>query len=308
MPDGVSRRPAPNERLSMTHAIGTISIHQDVKPGESLRRLRMRLGLSTRKVAELSLGIAAKQGSREFSISHTRLVQIENQGSIPSIHKLFTLSCVYGIAVQELFSVYFNPQEAGQLHACMPLPNTHLSSFGAEREPNTIAFPAHPRSTSPAYQADVLSGLIQARGEAPVPLLEYFNRPKSRYAFIGLSDHTMSPLIPPGSVVQIEECSKIAKFLPYRTEWERPVYFLESRSGYLCSWCDVRDGQLLSIPHPLSPCRPQVFNFPSEVEVIGRVTGVALRCGAPDAADLGAEANRPEMETRIEEREKATAG
>ena len=70
----------------MMIAGSTTPINQSVKPGEGLRRLRMRLGLSTRKVAELSLTVAAERDNRDFSISHARLVQIENEESIPSIH------------------------------------------------------------------------------------------------------------------------------------------------------------------------------------------------------------------------------
>src|SRR5947207_12170026 len=100
----------PHERVPMTSGAGTAPFNRPAKPGDSLRRLRMRLGLSTRRVAELSRTVATEQGSSDFSISHARLVQIENDDSIPSIHKLFTLSSVYGVSVQELFSVYFNLQ------------------------------------------------------------------------------------------------------------------------------------------------------------------------------------------------------
>jgi transcriptional regulator with XRE-family HTH domain len=249
----------------------------------------MRLGLSTRKVAEFSRKVAAEQGSSEFSISHARLVQIENEQSIPSIHKLFTLSCVYGVGVQELFAIYFNPHAAPHLHAAMPLPNTHPASYG-NREARTIPFPVHLSSTSRTSETDAVSKMNQVWGETPAVLLEHLNRPKTSYGFIGLSDYTMYPLIQPGSVVQMEECRKVAKATPYRTELDRPIYFLQSRSGYLCSWCEINGASLFSIPHPLSPCRLQVFAFPAEVEVIGRVTGVALRLGGAESRCLNAEA------------------
>src|SRR5258708_309387 len=143
----------------MTNSAGTTPLNRTAKPGDSLRRLRMRLGLSTRKVAELSRSVAKEQGSNDFSISHARLVQIENEESIPSIHKLFTLSSVYGISVQELFSIYFNLRAAEQLHTSMPLPNTHLASF-ENSQPKTIPFPAHLRSTSRTSETDVLANII----------------------------------------------------------------------------------------------------------------------------------------------------
>src|SRR2546425_6346623 len=32
----------------------------------------------------------------------------------------------------------------------------------------------------------------------------------------------------------------------------RPIYFVELRNGYVCSWCQVDQGQLIVIPHPHS--------------------------------------------------------
>src|SRR5262245_13651565 len=255
------------------------------KPGESLRRVRMRLGLTTRRVAELSRKVAAGQGNQEFSISHARLVQIENEKSAPSLYKLFTLSSVYGVPIQKLFSMYLNVEAAEPLHTAMSLPETHITAFdGYARK--TIPFPVHFTSTSRTSESESLASITQAWGEVPAPLLEHLKQPQARYGFIGLSDYTMSPLIPPGSVVRLADCCKVAKPVPYRTELERPVYFLESRAGYVCSWCEVSDGKLFSIPHPLSPCRPKTFCI-SEVDVIGRVTGVALRLeNLPERVDF----------------------
>jgi len=267
----------------MTSGGSTLS-NQHEKPGDSLRRMRRRLGLTTRRVAELSRTVAGAQGSEEFSISHARLVQIENEESAPSLYKLFTLSSVYGVPVQKLFSMYLDLEQAGPLHTAMALPQTHIASFdGYARK--TIPFPVQ-FNTSARNSEESLSKIAQAWGEVPVPLLEHLRQPQSRYGFIGLADFTMSPLIPPGSVVRLKDCNKVAKPVPYRTELERPVYFLESRAGYVCSWCEVSDRRLYSIPHPLSPCRPKAFAI-SEVDVIGRVTGVALRFeNSPDRSDF----------------------
>ena len=97
-----------------------------VQPGDTLRRLRVRSGLSTRQVAALSRVVARNQGNNGFSISHARLVQVENEGSVPSIQKLFTLSSIYGVSVQELFAAYVNLEAAARLHASMPIHSTRL--------------------------------------------------------------------------------------------------------------------------------------------------------------------------------------
>jgi hypothetical protein len=96
--------------------------------------------------------------------------------------------------------------------------------------------------------------------------------------YIGLEDYTLHPLIRPGSLVQIDPRQRKISAEKWRTEFDRPIYFVELRDGYVCSWCRVDRGQLIIIPHPQSP--PQEvrrFDFPSQAEIVGRVTGVAMR-------------------------------
>jgi transcriptional regulator with XRE-family HTH domain len=65
-----------------------------MRAGESLRLFRSRAGLTTREVAEFSQRIAQREGNDELSISHARMIQIENDASTPSVHKLFSLSII----------------------------------------------------------------------------------------------------------------------------------------------------------------------------------------------------------------------
>jgi hypothetical protein len=87
----------------------------------------------------------------------------------------------------------------------------------------------------------------------------------------------MSPLVRPGSFVQIDGNQRKIRPGTWRTEFERPIYFIELREGYLCSWCAIKEGHLLAIPYPNSPCEIRRFPFPREAEIVGRVTGVAMR-------------------------------
>src|ERR1700674_1789687 len=91
----------------MVNAEGVrISADSIPKAGDCLRLLRNRLGLTTRKVAEVSREVPAKQGNSEYAISHARRVQIEKQASIPSVYKLFSLSSIYGVTLDELMATY----------------------------------------------------------------------------------------------------------------------------------------------------------------------------------------------------------
>jgi transcriptional regulator with XRE-family HTH domain len=241
-----------------------------------LKRIRVRLGLTTRNVADLSRSVAVDRHSDEYLISHSRLVQIENDNSIPSVFKLFTLSSIYGTPVNVLLGSYIDLQASVRLHRGMDLASTHPTAVD-----EGVAFLSAPaarlKNGDGLSETNLLTNMAGVHPQIPVALLEHLRTPRCRYAFIGLSDMTMYPLIRPGSFIQVDESQKLVRPVRYQTEYDRPLYFIELRSRYLCSWCEVENGKLLSIPHPLSPCRPQQFAFPMEAEIIGRVTGVALR-------------------------------
>jgi len=84
-------------------------------------------------------------------------------------------------------------------------------------------------------------------------------------------------LIRPGSLVQIDPTQRKISSGKWRTEFERPIYFIELRDGYLCSWCQLEKGRLIAIPHPQSRQAVRHFDYPLQAEVVGRVTGVAMR-------------------------------
>jgi hypothetical protein len=105
-----------------------------------------------------------------------------------------------------------------------------------------------------------------------------------------MQDLTLHPMLRPGSFVQIDQRVKKVRVAQWRTEHDRPIYFIELREGYACAWCDLQDGCLLLLPHPLSPARVRRFNLGSEAEIIGQVTAVAMRLTdeVSSSADEGA--------------------
>jgi len=260
------------------------AIENEINSGTRLKRYRIRLGLTTREVAEKSWEVAREKVNEDFALSHARLVQIENEESVPSVHKLFTLSVIYGVSMGELLSSYVDLGASGRLHLAMNLEKTHLWSQegpGARElhanSPAASAFPTGADASFSSRETRLVPRGAKEWGDMPVAVLEHSASRQFQYAFIGLGDYTMHPLIRPGSLVQMEECRKPAPPAHYQCEYDRPIYFIELRSGYVCSWCEARDGRLISIPHPLSPCRTREFAFPGEAEIVGRVTGVSVR-------------------------------
>jgi hypothetical protein len=87
----------------------------------------------------------------------------------------------------------------------------------------------------------------------------------------------MYPLIPPGSLILIDEGRRKVANMGWTTEFERPIYFLEHRNGFACGWCTLSGEQLIVQPHGASGCSPEVYSYPAEVDIIGQVTGIAMR-------------------------------
>jgi len=235
-------------------------------------------------VEELSRTIATNEGDEEYFISHGRIIQLENSDSTPSIYKLFTLSAIYGVKITELLGLYVDLDHIARHQMGMRLQVTRPAELETEETQRPVTFPVR---FDPGFQlgrTNLLSRMVEIWGEVPVALIRHLDIRRMSYGFIGLSDYMMYPLLRPGSFVQYDEKQSKVQSGIWQTEYDRPIYFLELRDAYLCSWCEIRKNRIIAVPHPLSPCRTQEFTYPTEVEVLGRVTAVAARLVNPPPA------------------------
>ena len=85
--------------------------HSMDRPGERLKRTRERLKLTFRDVEQASLQVAARRDNDEFAIALSRLADIENKGTVPSIYRLYTLSVIYRLDYEEVLRWYGVPRE-----------------------------------------------------------------------------------------------------------------------------------------------------------------------------------------------------
>ena len=245
--------------------------------GEKLKRVRDRLNLTIRDVEEASRKIAGRHKNDEFVVGLSRLSEIENKGTVPTVYRLYSLCSIYRLDLLEVLEWY--GVDMGELAAdasAAEIARTHLIHFGAMSSGHVTL----PLALDPGIdmrRTTFLSRMIQRWGKLPVSLLNGFELKDHRYAFIGMDDWQMYPLIQPGSLVVIDESRRKIVNSGWNTEFERPIYFLEHRSGFSCGWCAVNGAQLVLQPHPASMCPPEVFSYPEEIEVIGQVTGVAMR-------------------------------
>jgi transcriptional regulator with XRE-family HTH domain len=262
-----------------------------VPPYEQLKDIRFKLGITTRDVAESSQRIAEAEGNLEFQISNAWLTQIENSDSVPSIFKLYSLSAIYRIKFTDILRLYGVDLEHLSRHQLSaPLPKTHLTTLEVYDAERTVSFPVRFDRSFDVDNTNLLSRMVEVWGEVPIALIQHLDIRHSLYGYIGLQDHTLSPLLRPGSFVQIDPRVRKIQPLRWRTEFDRPIYFVELRDGYACAWCEMQEGYLLLLPHPLSAQSVRRLNYGTEAEIIGQVTAVAMRLtDAPDSApDAGA--------------------
>lgn len=259
-------------------------------PSEHLKDIRFKLGITTRDVAEFSQKIAEAEGNSEFQISNAWLTQIENSDSVPSIFKLYSLSSIYRIRFTDVLRLYgVDLQNLNRYQLAEPLPNTHLTSLEVYDAERTVSFPVRFDRSFDVDNTNLLSRMVEVWGEVPIALIQHLDLRHSMYGYIGLQDFTLSPLLRPGSFVQIDPRVRKVQPLRWRTEFDRPIYFVELRDGYACAWCEMQDGYILLLPHPLSAQSVRRLNYGTEAEIIGQVTAVAMRLAdtsdsAPDAA------------------------
>ena len=246
--------------------------------GQKLKRARERLRLKFRDVEVASTRIADHYHNDEFIVALSRLADIENKGTMPSVYRLYSLCAIYRLDMTEVLSWYGIPLASLPGDAMMiEHPRTHPVGFQPDDGEVQL-----PWSLDPGFDVSrtvFLSRLIQKWGKVPLMLLNHIDLRQHRYGLIGTDDWSMYPVISPGALVVIDDSKRKVANAGWTSEFDRPIYFLEHREGYVCGWCAVRDDRLTVQPHPASLCDPETYLYPSEIEVIGQVTQVAMTLG-----------------------------
>lgn len=240
--------------------------------GARLRAARMRFGFTLREVQERSARLSLHWGQSSYRISASWLDRVEREGRSLSLSKFIVLAAIYNITPDEVLAYFPDLTNDIQAPDHPATPNTTLLLTKGPLEdharlwlPDRIAIDPIPNHTT----------LLRSDIHFPTTL---------RRGIIGKLDKTLDPLIRPGSIVLI---NTLRRAIAHRREWtnefDRPIYFLFTRCGYFCGWCELdKDAECLSlIPHPLSHTPAQRWCCRKEVEVIGRISAVLLRLDEP---------------------------
>lgn len=244
--------------------------------GEQLRAVRESLGLSIRMVEAASAQLATKYNNPDYLISLSRLSDIETKGIVPNVFRLYSLAVIYRQDFQDLVQMFgINLKNIPDDLGLIQIPVTHRSTVL-----NGVRNLEMPVRIDPGFDeasSTTLGRMIVKWGTVPLAYLKRFTDRTYSYGFIGNDDWTMYPLLMPGSFVQIDESKRKIAEGGWRSEYERPIYLIETRQGHICCWCELNGPMLTLKPHPMSPAKTRVLRHGSEAEVIGQVVGVAMR-------------------------------
>jgi transcriptional regulator with XRE-family HTH domain len=247
--------------------------------GRRLRDLREHLGMTLRSVEEASTDLAEAYANPEFIVPPSRLSDIETKGVLPSIYRLHALALIYKMQWEDILAWYGIEIGLSPIQVDLPrIPKTHLITTKVGIKDLQVPVKLDP-SFDKTSTMD-LGRFVEQWGLLPLTYLTKFSHSRYTYGYIGTEDFTMYPILPPGSFVQVDQSRNKIQRTPWRSDYERPIYFLETRDEYLCAWCSMKEGKLIIQPHPLSPCEIRIMRAPHEVEVIGQVIGAAIRVGS----------------------------
>jgi transcriptional regulator with XRE-family HTH domain len=239
--------------------------------GARLRMIRRQWHLSLREVAERSRRIAQERGDSSYQVSASWLARLESDEHGLTVNKLIALAEIYCAPLDQLLRAVY-PRNAETL-TLDHLPNPNATERPTEGLPKASA----KRLLSARLLADLSTVettlLPTENGPSRTPYLR---------GIIGKRDLTLEPMIPAGSIVQIDPRQRaIASKKDWTHEFQRPIYFLKTKDGYVCGWCELdEESQWLTlVPHPLSSAPSGRWRYGTEVENLGRVMGVVIRLG-----------------------------
>ena len=236
--------------------------------GQKLRESRLKWQLTLREVEERSSQLAQQWENPAYKISASWLDRVEREDRELAATKLIVLAVIYGLTADQMLALIPGGAASNKLERISVPNSTLLLSKGPLEE--------HAREWLPdSFLTDIApdSTTLLASEQGMMP--SHYRR-----GVIGQRDRMLEPMVRAGSVVLIDTQKRaIASRRDWTHEFDRPIYFLITRSGYVSGFCELdRDSEWLTlVPHPLSYETSKRWRFRKEIEVIGTVAAVLMR-------------------------------
>lgn len=141
--------------------------------------------------------------------------------------------------------------------------------------------------------ASAMHRILTTWSDVPIPLMLDVDWSRGPLVMIGLSDRMMWPLLPPGSMLQLDQKVRTIASGTW-SEFERPIYLIEYRNMFLCCHVQRRGEMLRLISHAESPTPPSILVSSKEAKVRGQVTPIFR-----PLATRGSVAGRPQRGKNI---------
>jgi transcriptional regulator with XRE-family HTH domain len=189
--------------------------------GGRLRAIRRQRGLSLQEVERCSRSIARERRDSSFEVSASWLARLERDGDELTVNKLICLAEIYSIPFDQLVRPIY-PGNAERQNPDQPSSanGTELPTEGLRKVPGNVSPSTEPLPRLPPNETTLLS---EKNGPSPRRYLR---------AIIGQLDLTLAPMIPPGSIVQIDpRTPEISSKRDWTHEFQRPIYFLRAPEG-----------------------------------------------------------------------------
>ena len=132
--------------------------------------------------------------------------------------------------------------------------------------------------------------------DVPILLMLDIDWDRGPLVLIGLSDRMMWPLLPPGTLLQLDQKVKTVASGSW-LEFERPIYLIEYRNKFYCCHAQRRGETLRLISHAESESSPSITVPFKEARVRGQVTPIFR-----PLATRGSAAGRPQRGKNIRRR------
>jgi hypothetical protein len=238
--------------------------------GNKLRAFRLQWQLTLREVEERSAGLAQQWGTPAYKISASWLDRVEREDRGLSATKLIVLAVIYSLTADQMIALC--PASSAELSHQLDSVSTPNATLLLAQGP----LEQHARNWLPdSFLADP-----PPDATALLPPLPGMSPSHYRRGVIGRQDRMLDPMIRAGSIVLIDTQKRaIANRREWTHEFDRPIYFLITRTGYVSGFCelDKESTWLTLVPHPLSYETSKRWKFRKEIEVIGTVAGVLAR-------------------------------
>jgi transcriptional regulator with XRE-family HTH domain len=240
--------------------------------GGNLRATRLKWQLTLREVEERSLALALQWGNPAYRISASWLDRVERENRGLSAAKLIVLAAIYGFTADQMLALCPRANEIPSQLEQVSSPNATLLLTQGPLEQHARLWLPDSLVTDPPPEHTTL--LPSEQGMLPVHY---------RRGVIGCRDKTLEPMIRAGSIVLIDTQKRaIADRKRWTHEFDRPIYFLLTRTGYVTGFCelDKESRWLTLVPHALSYETNKRWEYKKEIEVVGTVAAVFMRRAA----------------------------